>query len=137
MNVETVMKETSKRRKLFGWYELLILENNYKTCININEFALRFLTRTANECTVETQVSSISNIETSSRSLKHAMGEKLTFISTNGPHPIASLKVVEDAMNIHFKGKPWHFVLSKSKYYTSKVVEKQIRESENMANDLA
>ena len=117
------------------------MENNYKTCINVNEFALRFLTRTANECTVETQVEtqvlSISHIETSSRSLKHAMGEKLTFISTNGPHPIASLKVVEDAMNIHFKGKPWHFVLSKSKYYTSKVVDREIRGSENMANNLA
>ena len=65
------------------------------------------------------------------------MEENLSFISTNGPRPFASLNVVEDATNVHFKGKPWHFVLSKSKYYTSKVVDRQIRESQGMANDLA
>ena len=81
-------------------------------------------------------MSSISHIETCFRRLKHEMGETLTFISTNGPHPIASLNIVEDAMNAHFKGKPWHFVLCTSKYFTSKVVDRQIRESENMANDL-
>ena len=47
-----------------------------------------------------------------------------------------TLNIVEYAMIAHFKGKPWHFVLSTSKYYTSKVVDRQIREFENMANDL-
>ena len=68
----------------------------------MNEFALRFLTRT-----VESQA--INSIETSSRHLKNKMTEMLSFISTNGPHPLASLNVIEDALNVHFKGKPWHF----------------------------
>ena len=86
---------------------------------------------------MESQVSAINSIETSSRPLKHQMAEMLSFISTNGPHPLASLNVIEDALNVYFKGKQWHFVLSNSKYYTSKVVDRLIRESQDMANDLA
>ena len=76
-------------------------------------------------------------METGSRRLKHEMAEMLTFISTNGPHPLASLNVIKDALNRHFKEKQWHFVLSNSQYYTSKVVDRQIKESADMANELA
>ena len=93
------------------WYSLLTKEEYYKQLMTLNEYALRFLTRTSNECIVESQVSSIENIETSSRHLKHVMGERLSFIKTNGPHPHFSLKVIEDALDRHFDGKPWHFVL--------------------------
>ena len=119
------------------WYLLLTTEKYYTPCKNLNEFALRFLTRTSNECIVESQVSTIENIETSSRHLKHIMGEKLTFIKTNGPHPYSSLGVIHDALNKYFKGKPWHFVLTDSNYFTSKVIDRQIREYETMTNDLA
>ena len=101
----------------------------------MNEFALRFLARTFNECAVETQVSAINAIESSSQQLKHEQAERSSFISTSGPHPLVSLKVVEDALN--FECKKWHFVLSNSKYYTSKVVDRLIREAQDMANDLA
>lgn len=83
------------------------------------------------------QVSAINAIETSSRRLKHEQGERLSFISTNGPHPLVSLRVVEDALNLHFKGNKWHFVLRDTKYFTSKVVDRLIREAQDMANDLA
>ena len=71
----------------------------------MNEIALRFLTRTFNECTVESQVSAINAIETRPRRLKHEQIERLTFISSNGPNPLVSLRVVEEALNLHFKGK--------------------------------
>ena len=119
------------------WYTLLTTETYYKSCLNVNEFALRFLTRTSNECIVESQVSTIENIETSSRHLKHVEGEKLCFIKTNGPQPYSSLAVIEDALDKHFKGKPWHFVLMGKQYFTSKVVDRKIREYESMTNDLA
>ena len=119
------------------WYSLLTKEEYYKQLMTLNEYALRFLTRTSNECIVESQVSSIENIETSSRHLKHVMGERLSFIKTNGPHPHFSLKVIEDALDRHFDGKPWHFVLMDSHYYTSKVVDSEIRQYESMTNDLA
>ena len=96
-----------------------------------------YITRTFNECSVESQVPTINSVDTSSRRLKHEMAEMLTFISTNGPHPLASLNVIEDALNRHFKEKQWHFVLSNSQYYTSKVVDRQIKESAGMANELA
>ena len=119
------------------WYVLLTTEKYYSVCQNLNEFDLRFLTITSNECIVESQVSTIETIETSSRRLKHLMGEKLTFIKTNGPHPHFSLAVIQDALDKHFNGKPWHFVLMDSNYFTSKVVDRKIREYECIPNDLA
>ena len=108
------------------WYLLLTL--------NINDFALRFLTHTINKCSVEAQVSAINSIETSSRPLKHKTSEKLSFISSNGPHPLAALNVMEEVLNLYFKGKQWHFVLSDNKYFTSKVVDRLFCEA--MSNEL-
>ena len=108
VNVSTLIQNTELKTPESIWYELLTQEKYYKTCTNMNEFALRFLTRTFNVCTVESQA--INSIETSLRHLKNKMTEMLSFISTNGPHPLASLHVIEDALNVHFKGKPWHFV---------------------------
>ena len=69
--------------------------------------------------------------------VKFLRTKKLTFIKTNGPHPYSSLMVIQDALDKFFKNKPWHFVLTDSKYYTSKVVDRKIREYEEMTNDLA
>ena len=119
------------------WYELLTNKEYYEACLNINDFALRFLVRTYNECSVEVEVSNMNAIDTSSRPLKHITSEKLLFISSNGPHPSVSLTLVEGALNLYFKGNKWHFVLRDTKYFTSKVVDRRIREAEGMANDLA
>ena len=116
------MKKKSKFHQEELWYDLLSTEEYFKNCLNINEFALKFLTRTFNECTVESQVSSISQIETTSRWLSHEHAQQLVFIRKNEPHPLAAMNVVEEALNLYFKGKPWHFALSNSKYYTSKTV---------------
>ena len=55
------------------WYELLSNEKYHESCYDIYDFALRFLVRTFNECSVEAQVSFIGQIETSQRPLKHDM----------------------------------------------------------------
>ena len=102
------------------WIKFLVTEEYYNKMKFLNKFALRFLTRTFNECTVEAQVSTISEIESSKRHLKRTTGEKLTFIATNGPHPLQSLKVVEDALDMYFDDKPWHFVTSASNYLVCK-----------------
>ena len=109
LNISTIMEKVQLKTSEAIWYELLTDKQYYENCTNVNEFALRFLTRTFNECTVETQVSAINAIETSSRRLKHEQAERLSFISTNGPHPLVSLKVVEDALNLHFEGKKMAF----------------------------
>ena len=95
------------------------------------------LTRTFNECTVESQVSAIDSIDSSLRHLKHITADKLSFISSNGPHPLHALNVIEEALDLYFKGKKWHFVRSDTKYYSSKVVDRLFREAEDMPNDLA
>ena len=132
-----LLKKKSKFHQEELWYELLSTEEYYKNCLNINEFALKFLTRTFNECTVESQVSAISQIETTSRRLSHEHAQKLAFISKNGPHPLVAMNVVEEALNLYFKGKPWHFALSSSKYYTSKAVDSVFKEVKDMPNLLA
>ena len=38
------------------WYVLLTEKRYYENCLNVNDFALRFLTRSLNECVVEVQV---------------------------------------------------------------------------------
>ena len=83
------------------------------------------------------QVSDIGLIETASRPLKHENAHKLTFISSNGPHPLFVMDIVEEALNLHFHGKLWHFVLSKTKYYTSQAVDSVYKEAEKMPNELA
>ena len=119
------------------WIKLLVTEEHYSRLKFLNKFALRFLTRTLNECTVEAQVSTIREIESSKRHLKSTTGERLTFIVTNDPHPWQSLKVVKNALNMYFDNKPRHFVMTTSKYYVSNVVDRQMLESRDFTNVLA
>ena len=53
-----------------------------------------FLNRSFNECIVESEVSSVEDISTSSRHLKDENVEKLNFISSNGPHALFDSKMV-------------------------------------------
>ena len=73
------------------WYKLLTNEEYYSNCQNFIAFAVRFLNRTINETIVESEVSSLEDIETKKRHLEHDTSVKLNFISTNGPHPLVSL----------------------------------------------
>ena len=63
--------------------------------------------------------------------MKHETAEKLSIISSNGPHPLVALNVIEEALNMYFKKRDWHFVLSDCKYFTSKVVDRLLREEVN------
>ena len=120
------------------WYEILSNENYYENCKEINNFALRLLTRSLNECSVEVEVSIIGSIETHRRPLHHDTVNRLNFIKSNGPHILFSMKVVEDALNMHFgKGKKWHFVMSQSKYVTSKAIDNIFKEAESEPNLLS
>ena len=78
---------------------------------------------------------SIESIENTTRHPKHEMSEKFTFISSNGPHSLFAVTVIEEALDLHFKGKKWHFVVADSKYYTSKVIDRIFQEADT--NDLA
>ena len=47
------------------------------------------------------------------------------------------MNVVEDALNLYLKGKPWHFALSNTKYYTSNTVDSIFKEVKDMPNLLS
>ena len=119
------------------WYKLLAEKRYYEHCIYVNDYALRFLTRSLNECVVEVQVSAISTIESPSRGLKHKTSEKLIFISRHGPHPLKALNVIEDTVNMDFKKRKWHFVLSHLQYFVSRVVDLHLKEADALPNELA
>ena len=59
---------------------------------------------------MEAEVSNVEGIQTSARPLKDDNAVKLNFISSNGPHPLMSTKVVEEMLTRHF-GEDWHFTL--------------------------
>lgn len=87
------------------WYELLTNEACYTHSKKINAFALRFLNRSFNEAVVEVEVSSLNQISTEYRPLKQNTTEMLNFISTNGPHPLVSMNLVDDFLNARFGKK--------------------------------
>lgn len=118
------------------WYILLTKENYYNNCKFINHFALQFFNRSFNECIVESEVSSVEAIQTSERPLKDENAEKLNFISSNGPHPLVSMSLVEDMLTRHF-GKDWHFTLNDSKWFVSKIVDRHFQTAKNNPNSLA
>ena len=107
------------------WYELLTNKKYYSDCKNLNSFALKFLTRSLNEGTVEVEFSCMEQIESEGRPLTHENACKLNFIATNGPHPLVSLSLVEDMLNSYF-GKDWHFTLHNSKWFVLKVVNHHV-----------
>ena len=80
------------------WYLLLTNEEYYQHCKHFIDFALKFLNRTFNETIVESEVSSLEDIETKKRNLNHENAVKLNFISTNGSHPLVSLPLVTDIL---------------------------------------
>ena len=99
VHVTTLKGNANIKRCEEFWYQLLSTKEYYENCLNINEFALRFLTRTFNECTVESQGSAIDSID-SSLNLKHITADKLSFTSSNGPHPLHALNVIEEALDL-------------------------------------
>ena len=68
--------------------------------------------------------------------LKDENVEKLNFIATNGPHPFVSMNLVYDILNNYF-GKDWHFVITaESKWFVSKVVDRQFQCARILPNSL-
>ena len=97
---------------------------------------MQFFTRSFNECVVETEVSNVEGILTSERPLHDKNAEMLNFVSSNGPDPLMSMKVVEDMMSKRF-GKDWHFTLANSRWFVSKVVDRHFDMAKNSTNSLA
>ena len=109
MSVLSDLKEDDPSKLESLWYVLLTEENYFKNCKFVNHFCLHFLNRSFNECIVEFEVSSVGEIQPSSRPLKDENAEKLNFVASNGPHPLVSQKLVDDMLSRHFGKNSLHW----------------------------
>ena len=143
LNASAIACELSERLKIKDhalahsvWFELLTNEQYYKSCQKVNNFALRFLNRSLNEAVVEVEVSNLKETSSDKRKLLQKNTEMLNFVSTNGPHPLVCMDVVDCFLTRHF-GKNWHFTISSNKYFVSKVVDRHVRSAQELPNSLA
>lgn len=137
VNASEIMAMNDGLKKIEDiWYIMLTEEKFYRNCKFLNYYALQFLNRSFNECIVESEVSNIEDIQCSERGLTDENAKKLNFISSNGPHPLKSLNVVQDTLTRHF-GNDWHFTLANSKWFVSKVVDRHVKNAECLPNSLA
>ena len=111
-------------------------DSYYKHCKKVNAFALRFLNRSFNEAVVEVEVSNLKQTSTETRALKQRTTEMLNFISTNGPHPLVSMSLVDSFLSSYF-GKDWHFCVNVSKYFISQCVDARFKAARQLPNSLA
>ena len=93
---ESNMLEKEKYTQTELWYLLLTEEDFFSNCQHFINFAISFLNWSIKETIVESEVSSLEDVETRKRPMKHETSVKLNFISSNGPHPLASLPLVKD-----------------------------------------
>ena len=128
-----IIKPTYSQSDL--WYLLLTEPKFYEHTKYFNAYVLKFLNRSFNETVVESEVSSLENVENQKRPLNSKTTNMLNFISTNGPHPLVSLPLVKDFLDSYF-GKEWHFTLNNSKWYVSKVIDNHMYNAKNCSNSL-
>ncbi|MCP3848896.1 MAG: hypothetical protein GY694_01470, partial [Gammaproteobacteria bacterium] len=98
------VKDTSQKQNDV-WYALLTRKEYYMNCKKVNELALRFLNRSFNESVVEVEVSNLKQTSTEQRSLAQKTTEMLNFVSTNGPHPLVCVNIVDSFMDTYFGKK--------------------------------
>ena len=85
---------------------------------------------------VEVEVSNLKQQSTERWSLLQKTNEMLNFVSTNGPHPLVSMNVVDSFFDLLF-GKQWHFTVNLSKLYVSQSVDAHFRSARQLSNSLA
>ena len=111
------------------FYSICTEEKSFRHIKRVLAFSLRFLSRTFNECIMESFFSKVKDTDEAGRLLKHETVEKLCFIRSNGPHPLVAKPLIRAALNEHFKEKgkgEWHFVTDADKFFISSSVTHQI-----------
>ena len=66
--------------------------------------------KTANEAVVESMGCIVDKHATGARGLGQPKYAREAFIHWNGPKPHDSDRMLAAALDLHFKGEPWHFV---------------------------
>jgi hypothetical protein len=108
------------------YYNICTKENLHRHSKNILAFALRFLSRTMNECIMESFFSTIKETDSAGKPFTHETIEKICFIRCNGPDPLVANSLVRAALNEHFKTTNWHFLTEGQQFYTSAAITTQV-----------
>jgi hypothetical protein len=115
--------ENEKRVNNLIWYKICTTPSLYTPIKAIIHFALCFLVRDQNECSVESLIGDIQNVDSSDRPrISHETVTMQEFIKQNGPHPLMSEDLRRKALDSLFPSG-WHFLSAEriGKFHSSTV----------------
>ena len=92
ISVEDLLKEEGQSHKNSDiWYKICTSSPCFESTKDIIHFALSFLVRDQNECSVESLIGDIQEIDCSNRPrLSHKTATMQEFVRKNGPSPLSS-----------------------------------------------
>ena len=96
------------------------------------KFVAEIITRSYNECIVETMCKYLSDHNDTGRPLASSTLMKEVFVSHNGPPSWAAANIIEQSLNNYFGGKTWHFNATNRLQATSKTVMKLKNSSKSL-----
>ena len=114
-----------------NFYEICTNSDYFQNCKRILAFALRFLSRSFNECGVESAFSNIKQTDSDGRPYSHETVEKLCFIKFNGPYPLVFQSLIRKALAKRFGNGNWHFITNNQIFFTSTCITSQIKMQRN------
>lgn len=99
------------------WYTICSKENHFRGLQAIIDYAMRFLIRDFNECSVESLIGDVEFVKGGKGSrrtrLHYETLHEQMFIRKNGPHPLLSVQLRKEALDRVFeKTKKWKFIIS-------------------------
>ena len=94
------------------------------------------MNRSLNEAVAEVEISNLDQTSTESRPLAQKTTEMLNFVSSNGPHPLVCMSLVDSFLDAKF-GTDWHFTIHQSKYFVSKAIDAHFKSAKELPNSLA
>ena len=117
------------------WYEICTSPVHYSPIKEILHFAMCFLVRDQNECSVESLIGDIERVDCSDKPrLVHETVTKIMFVKRNGPNPLLSNDVRKKALDRHFPNG-WHFEVQQrlGKLHSS-VVSRLLKDAKSSNN---
>ena len=113
ISVEDLLKEEGQSHKNSDiWYKICTSSPCFESTKDIIHFALSFLVRDQNECSVESLIGDIQEIDCSNRPrLSHKTATMQEFVRKNGPSPLSSWELRKKNLNQMFPNG-WHFLVA-------------------------
>ena len=114
------------------WYWICTTPSCYEPVKDLIHFALSFLARDQNECSVESMIGDIQIVDNTNRPrLSHESATMQEFIRKNGPKPLVSWDLRKRVLNEMWP-MGWHFLVAERVgKFQSTVVSSLVSEAES------